>query len=373
MAGEGAIKTENASTVLEIDRPGTTVVSSSLALEAARDSVIRVNEKTALPWLVVDSQRSGEGISVRSARPFLALKQAIRWDAGRARHVAEFLFGLDSDQGASGPLTQPLLARFAVSCDGVEPAQVRLTKVGAEGYDEVRVLCSARVKNERAKHSIDVLADHGRLSYPFEIPRRPGPLTLVSSAARPAGIGFEQFELIVTNTEEDGTPLAATAPETLQLIVHEGDLEAPSLTLQAGQSEARVGVRANGLRPLRISAVAGARRSGEIRVEPRFPWSLLAAILLGGTLGGVLSAQVNKQRRKKLLRHTLEGMGVGLLISIVSVVVPGFAAVAAWVTSSEVGFFAVSSIAAFAGTHLLELAVKAMFPALSDAKKPATT
>lgn len=164
VAGAGAIRTENSTTVLEIDEPGTTMVSSSLALEAAKQSAIRVNEKTALPWLVVDSRRTAEGISVRSARPFLALKQAIRWDAESGRHVAEFLFGLDADQGAIGPLTEPLLARFAVSCDAVEPARVQLRQLGAAGYDEVRVLCSPRVKNERPKHSIDVLADHGRLS-----------------------------------------------------------------------------------------------------------------------------------------------------------------------------------------------------------------
>jgi hypothetical protein len=372
VAGAGAIKTDRASTVLEIDRPGTTMVSSSLALEAAKQSVIKVNEKTALPWLVVDSRRSAEGISVSSARPFLALKQAIRWDADRGRHVAEFLFGLDAERGAVGPLTDTLLARFVVSCDAVEPAQVRLNKVGAEGYGEVRVLCSPRVKNERAQHSIDVLADNGRLSYPFEIPRRPGALILTSSASRPAGVGFEEFELIVTSTEEDGTPLPAAAPETLQLLVHEGDLEAPGVTLQAGKSEARIRARANGLRPLRISAGAGTRRSSEIRLELRFPWSLLVAILLGGLLGGVLSARVKKQRRAGLLRHMLEGTGVGLLISIVSVVVPGFAAVTAWVTSSEVGFFAVSAIAAFAGTQLLELAVKAFFPSLGEAKRSAS-
>jgi hypothetical protein len=87
----------------------------------------------------------------------------------------------------------------------------------------------------------------------------------------------------------------------------------------------------------------------------------------------VLSAQVHARGRKKLVRHTLEGMGVGLLTSVVTVVVPGFAAVAAWVTSSEVGFFAVSSLASFAGTRLIELAVKRVFPTLAEPTKPAAT
>jgi hypothetical protein len=366
------IKAEaNATPVLELPVNGRAIVSSEQGKKSAERDPIQVDRKTALPWLVVETERRGDTQSVRAARPFLTLAKAITWNAREQLHVAEFLFGLDPEGGAAGGLHQPVEARFSVSCDDVAPALARVEKIGPGGYGSVQVKCSPAVKNEQPQQFLAVHVEQGSLRYPFEIPRRPGPLRLFASALSVPGFGFGSVALTAEQLEEDGSPLRAPAATDLQLNADRSALDVSGLQIAAGASTATVEVHPRGVGPLAISLARGALRSEPVLLQLTFPWLALAAMIAGGTLGGVLFLFGPRPKQKSgslwrkhpALRRAVEGALVGLLVGAFVLIAPGFAIIPAAALSSELGLFVIAAIAGFIGSPLLELAGRALFPA----------
>ena len=96
-------------------------------------------------------------------------------------------------------------------------------------------------------------------------------------------------------------------------------------------------------------------------------------MIAGGTLGGVLflfgprpksAGSASIWRKYPALRRAVEGALVGLLVTAFVLIVPSFALIPEWARSSELGLFVLAAIAGFAGTPLLDLAARALFPAL---------
>lgn len=89
ITGGGRIHQEpDGASWLEQSLADTSVLTSVAAKSIAMHSAISTREKTPLPWLVVDSRLRGAGNNWRTARPFLKLARAIRWDPVSNRHVA---------------------------------------------------------------------------------------------------------------------------------------------------------------------------------------------------------------------------------------------------------------------------------------------
>jgi hypothetical protein len=367
-------------TTLEQAEPGTTIVSSNTAAAIARDSVITTDQKTALPWMVVDVGGRDTGHVVRAARPFLQLARATHWDDKLGRHIAELWVGLDPEGDSPvGKLAQPITASLSVSCEQVEPARLVLQQVGAEGDQLVRVACSPAQKNAQPRQLLTVRVDRGQLEYPFELARRPGRLLLESSASAVAGFGIGSMTLTLTQVEEDGTPLPSREDEEIALIAEGGAMSPSKLVLARGQSSTSALAQVHGVGPMIVRAGSAVRRSHELPIERTWPTVFLLATLLGGALGGYLAvlrlrASSSKRVRTRLQAgmRALEGMLVGSLVVATLLVVPGIAPlVPDAARSSEIGWLILAALAGFIGVELFERLAALVFRKKDDEDKPA--
>jgi hypothetical protein len=372
-AGAGRIDTSSANApVLELPANRSAIITSRSGKAAVEREELSVEQKTALPWLVVESERELTSSStLRAARPFLTLARAVRWDGATARHEAEFLFGLDAEQGSSGPLRDPMDIRFGVTCEDVAPGQARIATIGPAGYSTVKVSCSREVKNERAQQQLELFAGDGHLSYAFSIPRRAGPPRLFASASRILGFGFESVVLTATQIEEDGSLLATDEDRVYHLTSSSGDLDASELVIKRGTSDASVELRPDGISDLEIIASFGTLRSEPVRVALSWPVVPLGAMLSGGALGGLISA-FTSGRKKRQYRRVPEGAAIGLLVALAALIVPSIGAIPVDLLGTGLGSFVVAALAGFAGVPLVERLAALVFPRLKrEAPTPA--
>jgi hypothetical protein len=364
-AGAGRVDARAAEApVLELPKGSFSVITSQRGKASIEEVELNTQQKTALPWLVVETAASAAEPEVRAGRPFLTLARAISWDAASARHIAEFLFGLDPERGEPGPLREALDVRFGVSCDTVSPDRAQIATIGPSGYDTVRVACSREVKNERERQYLELFAGQGNLRYPFRIPRRPGALVLeVTGSSTLPGFGLGTVTLAVQQLEEDGTPLVTEEAKRIQLSANGGGIDVTSVDIPPGASAATVQLRPSGIGQLDLSASTGVQRSTPVRLTLEWPLLPIGALLLGGALGGLVSALRPGQRRYTR-RRIVEGAVMGLLVTLVVLVVPGLASVTAGTLASELGLFVVSAVAGFAGVPLVDRVARLVFPAL---------
>jgi hypothetical protein len=357
--------------VLELPANSSALVTSERGKQSIAREELSPSQKTALPWLIVETGRAEDTATLRSGRPFLTLARAVTWDDKSERHLAEFLFGLDAEEGAPGALREAMDIRFGVSCEEVTPARARIATIGPAGYDTVKVACSREVKNERAQQQLELFAGQGHLSYPFSIPRRPGPPRLSASARRILGFGFESVMLTASQVEEDGTSLTADEDRVYHLSSSRGDLDQPELVIKKGASDASVEIRPDGIADLELSASFGALRSEPVRVELAWPLVPLAAMLSGGALGGSISAFTSGRKRRQY-RRVPEGAAVGLVVALATRLVPGIGAIPVELLGTGIGSFVVAALAGFAGVPLVERIAQLVFPSLRrEAPSPA--
>lgn len=362
-SGAGRIDTTSSAPVLELPANSSTLVTSQSGKSAGPNEEISVDHKTALPWLVVENERVATGSTLYTARPFVTLARAVRWDGATARHEAEFLFGLDAEQGSEGLLREPMDFRFSVTCEDVEPSGARIVTVGPAGYSTVKVSCSREVKNERAQQQLDLFSGDGHLSYAFSIPRRAGTPRLLATASRILGFGFESVVLTLAQVEEDGSPLTFDEDRVYHLTSSRGDLDAPEIVIEKGKRDASVELRPDGITDLEITASFGALRSEPVRVELSWPLVPLGAMLSGGALGGLISA-FTTGRKKRQYRRVPEGAAIGLLVALAVLIVPSIGAIPVDLLGTALGSFVVAALAGFAGVPLVERLAALVFPSL---------
>jgi hypothetical protein len=366
--GDATIQTtDSGEATVDLPEEGRTVVSSDEAPKTALESNIQEKSKTALPWLVLDTRNTTEGPEVLATRPFLQLARAILWDEERKVHVAELLFGVDPEPGnpTDTALSPPFRARFSVGCDSVEPAEAEIERVGPSGYDIVRVACSPAVKNEQPTQYITIHVGTGSLRYPFVLPRRPGPPLLIASSSSFPGLGVGSTTLTVKRIEEDGSPIAADQALTIQLVAAGGGTFTPNtLVIPAGQREASVEVRPAGLGAMELTAVLGELRSAPVRLQLRWPWFAMVAMLAGAVVGAFLS-YVRHRRKWSLRRHVADVLS-GMLVAAAGLIVPAIAALPGWARPTELGFFLIASVAAFLGLDAFEALARRVMPSVAS-------
>jgi hypothetical protein len=369
-AGAGRIDATRAEApVLEVPTNSLTIVTSQRGKANIEQEELNVEQKTALPWLVVETQRTASEPAMRTGRPFLTLARAITWDASLSRHVAEFLFGLDAEDGEPGPLRQAVDVRFGVSCEDVTPARAQIGSIGPLGYDTVKVACSPQVKNERARQYLELFAGQGSVRYSFRIPHRPGSMVLTASDQRVIGFGFTTLTLTASQLEEDGSPLVGDEARTLLLTASGGDIDAAAITIPKGASEAHVEIRPSGIGALELVASSGAAHSAPLRLQLTWPLIPIAAMLAGGAFGG-LSSTLQPRRRKQRARRVLEGSIMGLLVTLTVLLVPSLASLPARTLGTELGLFVIAAIAGVGGVPLVDRLATLVFPALSGEERP---
>jgi len=341
--GQGTIAFEGGVPVLEQRDTGTTVLTSANAKEIAQTSTLSTETKTGLPWMVIDVQQPQVGAggaepspappTVRTARPFLLLAHAIEWLPQASHYEADFLVGLDPEEGsAPGTLEQPFTASLSVSCEQVTPARIQLSKMGPEGDQKVSVRCSPRSRVRGKPQQLTVRIASGQLTYPFELPAHPGPYSLVSSATQIAGLGLSTVRMTVFQALEDGSPLVLGSDVEVPLRSQTGELHPRLLTIPRGKSEVSGEVRVYGLGPMSVQAGLGPRISEALPIERGWPTFFLFVTVLGGAAGGYLA--IIRQRRKNpaharagkpLARRVLEGSLVGVIAVGALLTTPGLA------------------------------------------------
>lgn len=355
------------SSVVEQPKATTSVLSSTNAKEIAAASLVTTAHKTSLPWLVVDSAQPDQEL-LRSARPYLQLARAVRWDAEKHVHVAEFRLGLDAERGSEGKLAEPLDASLSVSCDAVSPENVTLDEIGPAGERTLTVLCSPKVKNERNPQTLSVRLQSGALDYPFELPHRPGAFVLLGSTPTVMALGLGELTLTVYQTEEDGTPLKASEALRVPLHVTDGEIDPDSLVIVPGSDQASADVRVRGSGQLQVFAGVSERQSSAVSVRVRWPVLLSFVTPLGGAVGGYLSRGVRRKqagaRGKRGLRTAmamLEGALVGTLVVLAVLVIPSFVPLPEWARTAEIAWFTVAAFAGFLGLELFDRLARAFF------------
>lgn len=355
------------SSVVEQPKATTSVLSSTNAKEIAAASLVTTAHKTSLPWLVVDSAQPDQE-PVRSARPYLQLARAVRWDAQKHVHIAEFRLGLDAERGSEGKLAEPIDASLSVSCDAVSPENVTLDEIGPAGERRVTVSCSPKVKNERNPQTLSVRLQSGALDYPFELPHRPGAFVLVGSTPNVMALGLGELTLTVYQTEEDGTPLKATEALRVPLRVSDGELDPDSLLIAPGADQAAADVRVRGSGQLLVFAGVSERQSSAVSVRVRWPVLLSFLTPLGGAVGGYLSRGVRRKkstprgrRGMRTAMAMLEGALVGTLVVLAVLVIPSFAPLPEWARTTEVAWFTVAAFAGFLGLELFDRLARLFF------------
>ena len=357
---------EQGEPAVELPNEGRTVVTSEEAPEAAQHSLIEEASKTALPWLVIDTRKTAEGTKVLATRPFLKLARAILWDDERKAYIAELLFGVDPEPGhpSEGALDPPFRARFTVSCDDVTPADAEVSAIGPAGYQVVRVACSPAVKNERPSQVIEVHVGSGTLSYPFQLPHRPGnPLLLASDVSVP-GLGLGTVRLTVKQVEEDGSLIEASEPLAVQLLAEGGGTFSPNqLTIAKGEREASVEVHPTGLGKLEVAAALGELRSDSLTIQLRWPWLAMFAMLAGALIGAFLDWVRNT--RQRTFRRALADVLAGMLVAAATLLLPALTPLPSWARPTELAFFLIAAAAAFIGLNAFDALSRRLLPGMN--------
>lgn len=346
------------------------IVSSEPARVKSAPKEIVEGEKTPLPWLVVEARSTAQGTVVRSARPFLTLGRAVQWDASKHRHLADFLFWMESEATTLEPFDSPIQARFAVSCEDIDPREAAVATPGPAGYRTIEVSCSPGVKNERAEQEIQVFADRDSLSYTFKIPHRAGPPILAADQATVYGLGFGSALLTISSVEEDGSPLKADADLPIQFFISKGAAEVDQASLSPGDQQKTAGLHPRGLGPLEVRAVLRDLSSEPIEISLTTPVLLILFMLLGGTVGGAAASlrpnQTANARRRALTIGAIEGAVVGAIISAASMFLSALSQLPSWAVRTELGIFVLSAVAGSAGTPLLHALSRVIFPWLKE-------
>jgi len=327
--------------------------------------------------MVVDTKpRADEpsGSEVRTARPYLALASAIRWDPLSKLHIAQFQLGIDAEAGEDGKLEDPVVATLSVSCSEVEPRKVELDQIGPAGETVIQVGCDASAAKDPANQEIRVRLADAELPYKFPIPHQPGAPLLISDVTSESGFGVGSVKLTVKNAEADGTPLPAASALTIQLQADGAALEPSEVKIPAGNTQATVEVRSRSIGLATIRAV-GDLRSEPVEINFVFPWSFLITTLLGGAAGGYLSFARTKskspRRKSKLAQAIVEGAIVGVLMVVALLVMPGIAGVVPTAArSSVIGWLLMSALAGFVGIELIERLANRVFGKKEAATKP---
>jgi hypothetical protein len=361
-SGAGSIiPGKNGEPVLETASEGRVVLSSDPGKASAALDELHENEKTPLPWIVIETRKDSGGASVRTSRPFLTVAKAITWDAATKRHLATFFFGLDAESGDPGPLDSPIDARFTVTCDDVAPAEAQVKAVGPAGYQTITVGCSAAIKNERKTQELEVFVDRGNLSYPFSLPHRAGAPTLAVDQSRVYGLGFGATELTVRSVEEDGSPLDADADLLAQLVFSGGGLNASPVTIKRGTQMTTLTLHPRGVGAIAVTAVLRELQSPPLPITLTWPLVPLIAILAGGLIGGLIRAK--KENRKKLGPVIAQSVLIGLLMTALALILPSIVELPTWALQTELGLFVVSALAGYVGIPLLDRVSSLVFPA----------
>lgn len=271
------------------------------------------------------------------------------WQEVAGDYVTQVKFAVRLSPGAPPTLHLPQPVDISLDFDGMTGpaiAPFSITDIGLahERSVDLRFRPSAAQPKLRIRSTItdsDVLIE--------ALPR----LELRPGRSAVLGFGLETVAVVVERLKPHGDPNTVT--ESTPVDVQVGGparLTTDSLVIPAGTSRAEFSVRSAGLGPLDLRATVGGL-TATATVSQRFPVGPLIAALIGGALGGFARRWLKGARRDAAPRHTLEGIGVGLVAFVAAVLGVGYLNLPAAIAATEAGAFLIGTACGFAGVTVL--------------------
>jgi hypothetical protein len=310
----------------------------------ARETVINDRARFELPVRIIGVASSGEqlnlGAVVEVARGGLRLRN----DA--TAFVGQIFVGIEDKDNPTGarPLGRRVQFLVTADADSVKPEGLDLDHVNLP-YVPVQI----EVTRPGDVVGVHVRPDFEPQGFDLKLPVARPRLTLVPSLSSLQGLGLETTDVVV-GVADASVPAGLVVALSAQ---NRGKLTPAEVTLGA-DGTATAGLRSNGLGTADIVARHPLFSPAKATVTFVFPWPFAMAVLLGGTLGGMLRyawLKVSKSERIKivpLVWHAVLGIAAGLLVATAYAVGINLLDVQPAATTGEALVFSLAAIGALA-------------------------
>ena len=307
-----------------------------------------------------------EKVVQEKARGQLALQvlqSPLPWDPKTHAYTTSVLVGLQSPGAKNNKLGVPITINLSGKDAEIEPATLRIAKLGQEGFVSTDLTC----RRHDADPRITLHSDWGERSFNVPVGFHTSQIKLSSSETKLFGYGLGTAVLTVKRFAEDGRELCDPNALVVNITADHGKADSPTLTIPAGLSHAEVKLRSVGLGPARIAVESDSLKDELAGVQFTFPLTYAVAALggLGRYYKEVKTGQRQRPDQKKSkanqakknkspARYISEGCVVGFL-SVAAVAAGAvITQLPTAVVGTELGALVIATGAGFIGAPVLD-------------------
>lgn len=295
------------------------------------------------------------------------LQSPLPWDPQTHAYATSVKVGLQSPGGRNNKLGVPIIINLSGNDAEIEPATLKIAKLGQEGFVSTVVAC----RRHDADPKVTLHSDWGERSFDVPVGFHTSQIKLSSSETRLFGYGLGTAVLTVKRFAEDGRELCDSNALVVNLTADHGKADSSTLTIPAGLSHAEVKLRSVGLGPARIAVESDSLKDELAGVQFTFPLTYAVAALGGGCLGGlgryykeVKAGQRQRpdhkknkahqaKKNKSPARYISEGCVVGFLIVVAVTAGAVITHLPTTVVGTELGALVIATAAGFIGAPVL--------------------
>ena len=268
------------------------------------------------------------------------------WDANESSYVTQMKFTVRPTEDSPATIRLPHPVTVSLEFDGMTAKDIPTFVIEQAGLEHQKVV-ELHFRPSTMQPKLMVRSTISDSDLPIDaLPRlelRPARNVLL-------GFGLETVEIAVAPVRADGQPVTTVLAANVDVEVHgaarrEG---AEDVVIPAGGSHAEFLVRSSGLGKVTVQATVGAL-TGTTELNQRFPTGPLIAALLGGALGGLARRWVKGARKRSSARNVLEGLVVGLVAFVATVLGVGYLHLPPAIAATEAGAFLTSVLCGFVG------------------------